>query len=230
MPTSQSRAQKSEPEVADLPGFRGEPPEGDHPDEIPGPTSQDQSQTLPPPAEEKSPPEAGRGEDSGRSSPVSISDELHAELENLTGGVFELAGVAINRVVKMRSRSNTRLWLVTEEEAEDFGTAAARILERRVPEELAEGDGADVLIMGSVLLGYGMRNAAGQAAPVPEGTEAPPSYAGPPPASQPPPQSAEPPQAQPSAAASPAAPVRAGSPVVVGVEAATPPPPFSADL
>lgn len=226
MPKSPS-PQPESAEPADLPGFRPSttPEEDLHPDETtqsPGPDT-----TSGQPTEDPSPPAGAQRPASERSSPVSISAELHDELENLTGGVFELAGVAINRLVKIRSRSNTRLWLVTEEEAEDFGTAAARILERRVPEELAEGDGADVLIMGSVLLGYGMRNFSGQPAAIPAGTEdlRDISRAEPAPTTAPPPRQPPPPQ-------QPATVGTAGTPPVVGVEAATPPPPdaISPDL
>jgi hypothetical protein len=235
MPTRQSRPHASEhEELADLPGFRPSPPEEAelHPDET-IPEATDQPATSSPPMDPEPPslPPAAPAAASGRSSPVSISAELRDELENFSGGVFELAGLAANRVVQRRTHSNTRLWLVTEEEAEDFGAAAGRILARRVPEELAEGDGADALIMGSVILGYAMRNVTGNVTQ-PPGEELAPgvAYQPPPPAPQPPPRAAEQEAPSPPAAASPAAPVRAGSPVVVGVEAATPPPPFSPDL
>ncbi len=231
MPTRPSRPPANEPgELADLPGFRQSPEEEpeSHPDEATSPA--DQSTTSPPPEESPSPPEAAPAAASDRSSPVSISAELRDELENFSGGLFELAGLAANRVMQRRTHSNTRLWIVTEEEAEDFGAAAGRILARRVPEELAEGDGADALIMGSVLLGYSMRNVSGQPAAIPANSElAAPPQARQAPAPQPGPTEQE--QPPPPSAAPPAAPVRGqGGPVVVGVEAATPPPPFSPDL
>lgn len=219
MPTRQSRPPASaDDELGDLPGFKApaEPLEEDHPDQATSPAGP--STTLPPP-EETSPPAADPGDTRPSSTPVSISAELRDELENLTGGAFELAGLAANKFMQRRTRSNTRLWIVSEDEAEDFGAAAGRILARRVPEELAEGDGADAVIIGSVVLGYAMRNIAGQPAPALPGEElrvqAPP---------QPGPTAQEAPS--PPAVAPPAAPARTGDPVVVGVEAATPPAPF----
>jgi hypothetical protein len=225
---------KSQPAegLDDLPGFRSPPssPMDPHPDE----SLPDQSTTSSPPAPNPSSATAGQSGAPGPSStgsidddeppkrpdPANISQELRDELENFSGGLFELAGLAVNRLVRARTHSQTRLWLVTDEESETFGSAAGRIVGRRIPEELAEGDGADALIMGSVLLGYGTRNVAGvtdaeqSAAAVPAQAAAPP----PPPASAP---AAAPPA---SVAAAP------GRPPVVGVEEAAPDPPFSPDL
>lgn len=239
MPRSQSQPPASE--LGELPGFRARvaAQEGEtepHPDELspsPGPSA-----TSPPPATSSpSQPEELPG-DTSRSStgsidddppPVAISADLATELENFSGGLFELAGLAVNRVARARQKSNTRLWLVTEEEAEDFGAAAGRIAARRIPDELKEGDGADALIIGSVLLGYGMRNVAGVTGPELDQATRP---APPLPDLAAERQAAPPPPAPPATALppGPGASSRAGGPVVVGVEEATPPPPFSPDL
>ncbi len=226
---------------AELPGFRTpqSPGPDHHPDEL-SPTLPGPSTTSSPPTSASPSPPAGAPDDSSRSTtgstdedhPVKLSEELRDELENFSGGLFELAGLAVNKMMKARTHSNTRLWLVTEDEAEAFAAPAGRIAARRVPEELQEGDGADALIMGSVLLGYGMRNLTGvtdeelarREGAVPAESW-PAEQAAPPP---PPP----PPAPPPTTAGAPAtiAAVGAGRPPVVGVEEATPPPPFSADL
>jgi hypothetical protein len=99
-----------------------------------------------------------------------ISSYLADELEELGASVFDVAGRAANRLYCRRTRTQSRLWLATDEEAAAFGAAAARIMNRHIPDELAEdGDVSDALVMGSVAFGYVLRNTAGQEAPAPEG-------------------------------------------------------------
>lgn len=103
-----------------------------------------------------------------------LSQYLEAELEELGASALDVAGRVLNRLYRRRTQTESRLWLATEEEAEAFGAAAARIAQRHMPEELAEdGDPADALVLGSVALGYVLRNTAGIEAPAPEGQQLP---------------------------------------------------------
>lgn len=242
MPTRQTRppAESNAEGLAEVPGFRqpASPDQGPHPDEL-SPTPEPSATSSRSEAASPSSPTDAPGDPSRSTTastevpdlpppppPAPLSAELEEELENLAGGLFELGGMVMNRVSRARRPGiPSRLWLVSEQEAEDFGAAAGRIAGRRVPEELKSGDGADVLIMGSVLLGYGMRNVSGVTVPEPAG-----GGAGSPTTAEPPP---TPPPAAGSVSAPPAAPPppphaassRAGGPVVVGVEEGTPPPP-----
>jgi hypothetical protein len=130
------------------------------------------TQNPPPPDEPTRPPKTPP------SSPTSIDPEVDEALAGLGAGAFHVLGVMVNKAAQRRNHSNTRLWLATEDEANAFGDALGRIAARRVPEELADGDGADLLVMGSVALGYGIRNGMGVADNDPRLTgEAPPAPA-----------------------------------------------------
>lgn len=234
MPSSQSQSDA----LGDLPGFRPMeetelPPleESDEVDEGPSlPESMDLSTTSPPSTTH--PPAASPGErtrstssqgstdDDERPPPprpaVSLSGELEEELVYLTGGAFETVGAVLNRLERRRTRSATRMWLVSQEEAERFGTAAGRIAGRHIPDELKQGDGADLVIMGSVALGYVQGNLAGRddlerSGQLPAPVQPPPPVA---PAS---PRPVQPPAGTPVASVVPAP--------IEGAEAATPPPP-----
>jgi hypothetical protein len=165
-----------------LPGFA--PLRGGHPsheelggqdeefDESSLPESVDQSTTSPQPPtsshEEGLEPRMGGSSSPAstdlpdiRPKPIELSADLERGLVNLAGGTFEILGTLANRAYRARTRTQSRLWLVTDDEAEDFGAAAGRIAGRHIPDELKEGDGADVLVMASVGLNYGQRNLAG---------------------------------------------------------------------
>jgi hypothetical protein len=98
-----------------------------------------------------------------------LSSYLEGELEELGASILDVAGRALNRIYRRRTQTSSRLWLATQDETEAFGAAAARIAARHLPDELAEdGDPADGLVLGSVALGYVLRNTAGLEAPGPE--------------------------------------------------------------
>jgi len=129
---------------AELPGFKAPQSPADelHPDEL-SPTPPGPSTTSSPSTPASPGPPPGAPADSSRSTkastdhddrPAQLSEELRDELENFSGGLFELAGLAVNKMMKARTRSNTRLWLVTDDEAEAFAAPAGRIAARRVPE------------------------------------------------------------------------------------------------
>jgi hypothetical protein len=77
----------------------------------------------------------------------------------MASGIVKLAGIALNGV--LRRKQGDGLWLTTPLEEETMGSAVANIAARRVPEELVDGDGGDVLALGVTAVGYGMRNAMG---------------------------------------------------------------------
>lgn len=140
----------------------------------PGPESSSQSQSpsaagpLVDEGEESSTP-GSRPTDGRPESGAELSQYLEAELEELGASALDVAGRVLNRLYRRRTQTESRLWLATEEEAEAFGAAAARIAQRHMPDELAEdGDPADALVLGSVALGYVLRNTAGIEAPGPE--------------------------------------------------------------
>ncbi len=82
-------------------------------------------------------------------------------LEELATGAAHLAGIALNKLAQRRTRTETRLWLMTEDEARGIAGPLARMAARRAPEELVEGDGADLFEAGGHALGYGLRNVMG---------------------------------------------------------------------
>lgn len=155
----------------------------EHPDDL---EESPEAGAPPPPSSSPSPqrpaeesPDAGQAatstpgsrpteDDDDRPPPgAEISSYLDAELEELGASIFDIAGRALNRLYRRRTQTESRLWLATPEESEAFGAAAARIAERHMPEELAEdGDPADAMVMGSVALGYVLRNTAGEEAPI----------------------------------------------------------------
>ena len=217
-----------EPDRARVPGWAPIPDEvlDDRPgdDPIPGdpPATDPTDATTPPPASFDQPnpnpreagPDTGPADPStpgspltddfgadGPGRPVELSPHLDDELGALGASLADVAGRIINRAYRARTKTESRLWLVTDEEAEAFGAAASRIAARRIPDELAEeGDASDALIMGSVALGYALRNFAGEAAPGPipadwSGTAPPPPSPQPAP---PPDQPDQPPQPAPA--------------------------------
>lgn len=216
-PTSQSD------DLDQIPGFRRteSPEEFVHPDsEWSLPPSEDLSTTLPPSSPR--PDEAGSGKSGPTPSSLgSISEELTDGLGNFGEAIFEVGGTALNKYFNKRNHTNSTLWLVTDEEAEAFGNAAARIAARKVPEELQEGDPADAIIMASVLVRYGVRNITGLSREEMTGGP-PPGPAGFNPQQAPPPPTAPPPRQPPAPAAAPT--VHTGT-TLDGIEPATPPPP-----
>jgi len=166
-----------DPDLDELPGFdpiEEEPPAVNLPDEPEGvevppnldepsrPESRAPSTTSPSPSRPESAPEPP----STPSPPTETSSEPDVELldglEYLAGGLFELVGHFLNRMVRVRRRGQrTTLWIVSDEEAEAFAAPMARIAERRLPDELKQGDAKDLIIAGSVATEYATHNAAG---------------------------------------------------------------------
>jgi len=103
-----------------------------------------------------------------RRSPPSSSDDdeafeldadLVAGLEQTGVGLAHLAGIGVNKLAR-RPQGDHR-WFMTEDEAGTIGGALARIAARRIPDELTEGDGEELVTIAGTLVGYGMRNAMG---------------------------------------------------------------------
>lgn len=204
-----------DPDLDELPGFAQAPiPDGDpledeqllEPESLqasPAPSTTSTSPSPPPsvPASSPTPSPSTTGS-------TEPDQELAEGIEFLAGGLFELFGQTMNRMARVRRRGqHTQRWLVTDEEAEAFAAPAARIAERRLPEELKSGDAKDVIVMSSVALEYGVRNMADleslqPPAPAPQPTPRLHEDGPPPPAPAPQPEAAVmPAQAQPSAAA-----------------------------
>jgi hypothetical protein len=121
-----------------------------------------------PPTTPTRPPSAGAGETGPEkrattSSPGSSKPdpELEQALEQFGSGVAHLAGMVANKAHCRRIRALDEKWIMLEDEASTIGGALARIAGRQVPSELTEGDGGDLLVIGSVALGYTMRNLVG---------------------------------------------------------------------
>jgi hypothetical protein len=143
-----------------IPGFAqtSSPEEFTHPDSSPMEGPDLTTMSAPPPPSHRADVPAAKSP--GTSSPVSI--DVADELENLGGTLFEGFGVVMNKTMNKRNHTpRSTLWLVSQEEAEAFGAAAARVAERHLPEELTDGDGGDALVMASVVFGYAMHNAMG---------------------------------------------------------------------
>ena len=67
-------------------------------------------------------------------------------------------GIGANRLYRSRTGIGDRRWLLTEAEASDLAGAFSRILTRRVPEELIEGENGDLLTIVGTTAGYLIRN------------------------------------------------------------------------
>jgi hypothetical protein len=191
--------------------------------------------TPPPPSTSSSPPTPprqppDRPATSPKTSSTTSSEDLDEGLANVAGGGLVIGGALLNKWHQKRNRTTgSRVWLPTDDEVQTFGEAAGRIAARRVPDEIKEGDGADIITMGGVLMAYAARNALGISdqdmahaadpdAPAPAVAPEPGQPYSPAPYVEPP--TAPPPREAPPASVS----VAGGTPVT-GVEAATPAPP-----
>ena len=104
------------------------------------------------------------GPDSGQDSPKGNSPSSTASIEPDVGDALGdlgkvaalLVGVGVNKATH-QPKDSTK-WLMTEEEAETIGGALARMGARRVPEQLVEGENAEILVIGITLVNYGSRN------------------------------------------------------------------------
>jgi hypothetical protein len=204
-----------DPDLDELPGFgptEEEPPAVGLPDEPddgewqsapePSPSESPAPSTT---SQSPSPPQSALERPSTPSPPTETSSEPDVELldglEYLAGGLFELVGHFLNRMVRIRRRGQrTTLWIVSDDEAEAFAAPMARIAERRLPEELKQGDAKDLIIAGSVATEYATHNAAGipgveagavEAAPPPVPAPEPAAATAPPPLPPPPPPGTE---------------------------------------
>jgi hypothetical protein len=101
-----------------------------------------------------------------------ISDEAAQIVEDgagdMAGAAFQTIGIILNRRENMRraarGRPQTDLWLPTEDEVLGLGEALGRIGERHIPDEVKQGDGADMIQIAGVALTYLARNALGVSA------------------------------------------------------------------
>jgi hypothetical protein len=204
-----------DPDLDELPGFsptEEEAPAVSLPDEPAGEPGLDEpsppeSPVLSTTSPSPSPPQSAPEPPSTPSPPTGTSSEPDVELldglEYLAGGLFELVGHFLNRMVRVRRRGQrTTLWIVSDAEAEAFAAPMARIAERRLPEELKQGDAKDLIIAGSVATEYATHNAAGvpgvqggpvESAPPPPAPAPQPATTAPAPPPPPPPPGTEPP-------------------------------------
>jgi hypothetical protein len=156
---------------------------GTGPTTAPGPSTSSRTST-----DEPSPPSGGPFD-------AELEERIDEALAGLAGGLFQLAGIGVNRATQ-RKRPGSRLWIPTEAETQTFGDALGRIAGRRVPEEMVTDDAGDLLVAGSTLLGYGMHNALGitgdelEARMAGEPAYTPPQPAPPAPTTAPPPRAA----------------------------------------
>ncbi len=169
MPSSKSQ----EPSLGGLPAF-ADPGEEERfeneldelPADDPGPSqpaAAPSTTSTPPPPPPAAPTVPSPPTSSTTESPSDpdVEAELEAAMRYVGGGSFELMGKALNRMVQRRSKVRTTLWLVNDREAEAFARPVARILDRRIPKELKQGDIADAIIASAVVLDYAGHNMAG---------------------------------------------------------------------
>ncbi len=207
-----------------LPGWRT-PPEGRDPlppgtllHDLEGPsipTSPDRPTTSTP----RRPPGSAGGEPSPPRPPTSSRTSTDAELAGALAGIFAslvmVAGMGVNRLARRRDD----LWLATSQEQQALGSSLANIASRRMPEEVTDGDGGDLITVAGVAAGYAVRNAMGVTASQFEALqrgEAPQT------APAPPKEPEEPPTAPPHRADPPATQAPSASPQTAPP---TPPPP-----
>lgn len=165
----------AEEELEELPAFRQPTP-----DDPPPPSRPEEPEPTPTPAAARSttstrpspPPSAPPETPADTSFSRTFSDEgpelgggvavaVDEEIAKVTAGLAMAGGMVVNRIAQRRTRTDTRLWLLTAGEAQGIGTPVARILARRAPVEIVEGDGADLLEVGANVVAYGMRNLMG---------------------------------------------------------------------
>jgi hypothetical protein len=108
------------------------------------------STQLPPP----SPSRPGLSDDSSSLGSIEPTAEALLAMEQLAGALAGMGGMVVNRVTR---RSDAR-WLLTDEEAQLIGSVVGKMAARRAPAELVSGDGAEMLAIGSVTVGYLARN------------------------------------------------------------------------
>jgi hypothetical protein len=110
--------------------------------------------------------ETGHGPTGTTSSPASSEAvDVDGSLEQLGAGLSHLVGLAANKVANRtamaRGHQPSQRWLMTDDEAAAIGGALGRLGANHVPEELESGDAGELLVIGSVAIGYTMRNLAG---------------------------------------------------------------------
>lgn len=194
--------------------------------EIPSLSTASNRPSPPQSPSEHSPPETTSSTSSRASTARSdAAVEIDRTIVELFAGLAHLAGILANKIVRARTHTDTRLWLMTDEEAQGLGEPLGRMSARRVPDQLVDGDGGDLLEAGAVALGYAMHNAVGisgadlEARRRGDVIDVPSAPVAPPPAPAPPPPA--------PAAAAPEQPtvVAVATHPVEGVTRAEPPPP-----
>lgn len=171
--------------LAAPPSFLPGKPNGSPDDELEEtPTSSSSSTTAPPATAEPAPPSPGAESPStsspatppspGATRPESSSpsssrastsplEEIPQEATNVVAkvvlpGVLAL-GIGANRLYQRRTGEASARWMLTDDEAQEIGGAFARILARRVPEQLVAGENGDFLVIAATAAGYVIRNA-----------------------------------------------------------------------
>lgn len=131
--------------------------------------------TGPPPTpsqtrEPSPPPPSAPGTSTNPSSRTSTSEPSFVDSVAHTGGevtdalafpAVRALGILANRTYVRRTLDYSDRWLFTEEESGALAGALGRIAARRLPEQLVEGEGGDLLVIVGVTGGYLVRNALG---------------------------------------------------------------------
>lgn len=155
---------REDEELEALPQFKT-PPNGtrttDPPVDQSTPTSEAQRTIPTRPSHDGEKTDPGRKDTSSSPGSSKPDPELQQALEQFGSGVANLAGFVANKAHCKRARTLDDKWIMLDVEASTIGEALARIAGRQVPKELTEGDGGDLLAIGSVALGYTMRNLVG---------------------------------------------------------------------
>lgn len=166
MPPTQNESDEA---LDGLPEFA--PPTGPNPYEesgrAPSPSDGPSTPTSPHPPTSSTPPPNPFREPTDQppprstSSSTASSDDVDKAFDQLGSGLATMGGALLNKATQRKGKAPHDRWLMTEEEANGIGGALGRLAARRVPEELKEGDNAEVLELVTVGGAYIARNAVG---------------------------------------------------------------------
>lgn len=141
-------------------------PRFDQPSPLDPPTEtvvEEEIPSRPPPTTSippKSPPEGPQSARSGTSSTASSEppEDVAEAFVELGKGIAAVIGLIFNRVHRRLSGRDSQAWLMTEDECNAIGGALGSMAARRVPAEVAGGDGADAITAVGAALPYVARN------------------------------------------------------------------------